>query len=85
MQRFKSIILPMQGHNKKELHWLYNTEYVAAPEIGGTDFAENEKVFSYRSLRFWFEGTGIRNTGNLILYVEIPPVKTDIAPDESVL
>ena len=26
MQRFKKILLPMQGHNKNELHWLYNTK-----------------------------------------------------------
>lgn len=25
MKRFRSIILPMQGHSKSQLHWLYNT------------------------------------------------------------
>ena len=37
MQRFKSIILPMQGKNKSNLHWLYNT---------ATDI-ELTKIFSF--------------------------------------
>lgn len=65
MQRFKSIILPMQGHAKSELHWLYNAKYTANTDL-------EEKVFSYRSLRFWFGGTSFRNSEKLLLFVEIP-------------
>lgn len=65
MQRFKSIILPMQGHAKSELHWLYNEKY-------NQNSNEKEKVFSYSSLRFWFSGTSFRNSEKLLLFVEIP-------------
>lgn len=62
MQRFKSIILSMQGKNKSNLHWLYNTSSDIEPL----------KIFSYCSMRFWFNGTSYRNSEKLLLYVEIP-------------
>lgn len=62
MQRFKRIILGMQGRNKKDLHWLYNTRSEEEPP----------HVFQYSSLRFWFGGTGCRTSEKLILYVGIP-------------
>lgn len=86
MQRFKSIIIPMQGHAKSELHWLYNSKYVANP-----DLEEKEKVFSYFSLRFWFGGGSFRNSEKLLLLVEIPipsvktATNTDKIPIESYL
>lgn len=81
MQRFKSIILPMQGKNKSNLHWLYNT---------ATDI-ELTKIFSYCSLRFWFEGTSHRNSEKLLLYVEFPASfalelsENDVIPVENYL
>lgn len=66
MQRFKSIIMPMHGHSKRELYWLYNTKFNMDSNYG--DF---ENIFEYSSLKFWFEGTGPRNTEKLNLYVEI--------------
>lgn len=81
MKRFKSIILSMQGKNKSNLHWLYNT---------ATDI-EKEKVFSYGSLRFRFEGTSHRNSEKLLLQVEIPALfasatsKEDAIPVENYL
>ena len=86
MQRFKSIILPMQGHTKSELQWLYNTKYTANSYL-----QEKEKVFSYRSLLFWFGGTSFRNSEKLLLFVEIPVSfagtvsDTDEVPTESYL
>lgn len=62
MRRFKSIMLPLQGKNKNNLHWLYNT---------ATDI-ELPKIFSRGSLRFWFEGTSHRNSEKLLLNIEIP-------------
>lgn len=81
MQRFKSIILPMQGKNKSNLHWLYNT----AADI------ELTKIFSYCSLRFWFEGTSHRNSEKLLLHVEFPALfavelsENDVIPVENYL
>lgn len=72
MQRFKSIILPMQGKNKSNLHWLYNTEWKA-------DVDSEEKIFSYGSLRFWFSGTSYRNSEKLLMFVEIPLPMTETA------
>ena len=65
MQRFKSIILPMQGQSKSKLHWLYDDVY-------SPYHPEAEKIFTYGNLRFRFEGTGYRNSEKLLLYVEIP-------------
>jgi len=67
MQRFKSIILPMQGHNKSELHWLYNTRYTKIE-----DEEEPPLIFSYSKLKFWFSGTSYRSSEKLLLYVQIP-------------
>ena len=65
MQRFKKILLPMQGHNKNELHWLYNTKQSPVDE-------EPPLIFDYLKLRFWFAGTGRRNSEKLLLYIRIP-------------
>ncbi len=62
MQRFKRIILPMQGHNKSDLHWLYNTRSELEPPL----------IFNYCSLKFWFSGTGYRTSEKLLLYIQIP-------------
>ena len=62
MQRFKKIILPMQGHNKKDLHWLYNTASDNEPPL----------IFNYCNLKFWFGGTSYRSSEKLFLYVQIP-------------
>lgn len=62
MQSFKRIILPMQGHNKSDLHWLYNTRSEDDPPL----------VFSYSKLKFWFGGTGYRSSEKLLLYIQIP-------------
>ncbi len=64
MNRFKSIIMSCRGKSKTFLHWLYNTH--------SDDDDEDEKVFDYRDLRFWFSGTGFRNTEKLIMYIGIP-------------
>ncbi len=68
MQRFKSIILVMQGHSKRDLHWLYNTRSEDEPPL----------VFSYSKLKFWFGGTSYRSSEKLSLYVQIP---TDLVGD----
>ena len=62
MQRFKRIILPMQGHNKSDLHWLYNTRSDLEPPL----------IFQLNNLKFWFCGTGHRSSEKLLLYVRIP-------------
>lgn len=62
MQNFKRIILPMQGHSKNDLHWLYNTRCVDDPPL----------IFRYFDFQFWFEGTSYRSCEKLLLYVQIP-------------
>ena len=62
MKNFKKIILPMQGHNKSDLHWLYNTRSEDEPPL----------IFSYSKLKFWFGGTSYRSSEKLLLYVQIP-------------
>lgn len=62
MQRFKRIILPMQGHNKSSLHWLYNIKSDYEPPL----------IFEYEQLQFSFSGTGYRTSGKLLMYVSIP-------------
>ena len=63
MNKFKSLIMGCQGKSKTFLHWLYNTH---------SEYDEDEKVFEYKDLIFWFRGTGFRNTEKLILNVGIP-------------
>jgi len=64
MNKFKSIILTYHGKSKTFLHWLYNTH----SEIDD----EEEKIFEYKELTFWFSGTGFRNTEKMMLYIGIP-------------
>ena len=52
----------MQGHNKSDLHWLYNTRSENEPPL----------IFSYSKLKFWFSGTSYRSSEKLLLYVQIP-------------
>lgn len=74
MQRFKRMILPMQGHSKKDLHLLYNTR---------SDI-ELPKVFSYSTLKFRFGGTSYRTSEKLLMYVEIPgSLLGDSVPEDS--
>ena len=63
MNKFKSLIMSCHGKSKTLLHWLYNTH---------SDYDEDEKVFEYKELIFWFNGTGFRNTERLILNIGIP-------------
>lgn len=64
MNRFKSILMSLQGKSKTELHWLYNTN------TNNPD--EEEKTFSHKDMSFWFQGTGFRNSEKLLLFVAIP-------------
>lgn len=74
MQNFKRIILNMQGHNKKDLHWLYNTKTEE----------EEQKIFSHKELKFWFSGTSYRTSEKLLLFVEIPgSFLGDSVPEDS--
>ena len=62
MDRFKKIILPMQGHSKSDLHWLYNTRSENEPPL----------VFNYSNLEFWFEGTSYRSSEKMLLNIRVP-------------
>lgn len=73
MNKFKSIIMSYQGKSKTFLHWLYNTHV--------DDDDEDEKVFKYKELTFWFGGTGFRNTEKMILHIGIPEKYFDYGPD----
>lgn len=64
MNRLKRILISMQGKSKTELHWLYNTS--------ANDPDEEEKIFSYKDMNFWCQGTGFRNSERLLLFVAIP-------------
>lgn len=86
MKRFKSIILPMQNKNKSNLMWLYNDKCHT-----DLDKQEKEKIFSYHSMKFWFDGATSRTPEKLFLYIEIPfqlafeLKKTDAIPIETYL
>ena len=64
MNRLKRILISMQGKSKTELHWLYNTS--------ANDPDEEEKIFTYKDMNFWCQGTGFRNSERLLLFVAIP-------------
>lgn len=66
MKRFKSIILPFQGKNKSNLHWLYNIQY------NHTLDEQEEKKFSYNNLKFWYGGIDRRNSEKLLMFISIP-------------
>ena len=63
MNKFKSVIMSCQGKNKSFLHWLYNTH---------ADDEDEEKMFAYKELSFWFKGTGFRNPEKMFLNIGIP-------------
>lgn len=52
----------MQGHNKGDLYWLYNTRSENEPPL----------IFNHGSLHFWFSGTSFRSSEKLLLYIQIP-------------
>ena len=63
MQRFKRIILPMQGHSKSDLHWIYNTrseDIVKLFENIGKNKIILAKCFGENALR-WGIKNGIRS------------------------
>lgn len=62
MKLFKKIALPLQGHNKESLHWLYDTKTSDEPP----------KIFHFNNLKFWFGGSSNRSTEKMHLFVEIP-------------
>ena len=64
MNRLKRILISMQGKSKTELHWLYNTS--------ANDPDEEGKIFTYKDMNFWCQGTGFRNSERLLLFVAIP-------------
>lgn len=66
MKKFKNIIMPMQGHNKSNLMWLYSTTIKQELE-GKADLS-----FNYNELVFSFGGTSFRNSEKLLLYIELP-------------
>ena len=63
MNKLKSVIMSCQGKNKSCLHWLYNTHACDDDE---------EKVFTYKEISFWFRGTGFRNPEKMFLCIGIP-------------
>ncbi len=62
MNKFKSVIMSCQGKNKSFLHWLYNTH---------ADDEDEEKMFKYKEMSFWFRGTGFRNPEKMFLCIGI--------------
>lgn len=64
MKKFKRLLLSCHGKNKSSLHWLYNTHSVDPDEL--------EKIFTYRDLQFYFEGTGFRTPERLLFFIRIP-------------
>lgn len=72
MNRFKGMMNIMQGKNKTVLFELYQIKHFSK---GAAEYhvAEMEDpIFAYRDLRFWFAGTGRRNSEKLLLFMEIP-------------
>ena len=62
MNKFKSVIMSCQGKNKSFLHWVYNTH---------ADDEDEEKMFKYKEMSFWFRGTGFRNPEKMFLCIGI--------------
>ncbi|MBR4733928.1 MAG: hypothetical protein IK081_14295 [Lachnospiraceae bacterium] len=67
MKKFKSIMLGLQAQSKSFLNRLYVDHYSSDPEA-----IEDEKVFTYRSLGFWFQGTGRRNAEKVLMMIALP-------------
>lgn len=67
MKNFKSIMLGMQAQSKSFLNRLYVDHYSSDPEA-----IEDEKVFTCRSLDFWFQGTGRRNAEKVLMMIALP-------------
>lgn len=66
MKKFKSIMMPLQGHSKSGLIWLYTT-------TKEDDYNNNTNLeFKYNELVFSFAGTSFKNSEKLILYIELP-------------
>ncbi|MBQ9488512.1 MAG: hypothetical protein IKO03_03850 [Lachnospiraceae bacterium] len=73
MKDFKKIMLGMQAQSKTYLSRLYVDKFTKNPEL-----LEDEKIYIYRSLSFWFQGTGWRNAEKIIMMVLLP-VKASVA------
>lgn len=67
MKKFKSIMLGLQAQSKSFLNRLYVDHYSSDPEA-----IEDEKVFTCRSLGFWFQGTGRRNAEKVLMMIALP-------------
>ena len=67
MRDFKSIILKLQAQSKNNLNRLYVDKFSTDPEA-----IEDEKVFIYNSMSFWFQGTGRRNAERVLMMVALP-------------
>lgn len=76
MRYFKKIMLGMQGQNKTNLHWLYNEVFTDA--MANPNYDSKQKIFNFRSMDFWFQGTGWRSAEKIIMMVALPtPAKKE--------
>lgn len=62
MRKFKNLIMTMQGKNKNNLIWLYNSPCGQEKNLN----------FVYNNLVFYFGGTSARNSEKLLLYIDLP-------------
>ena len=69
MNDFKKIMLGLQAQSKAYLNRMYTDYFSSDPEA-----IEDEKVFYYGSMEFWFQGTGKRNTERILMMIALPVI-----------
>lgn len=73
MNKFKSIMMSRHGEPKEMLRWLYVDKQVYNSGVRSSEqYIEDEKVYHFRELSFWFTGTGFRTPEKLVMFAAIP-------------
>lgn len=72
MERFKSIIISLQGKNKTTLFDLYSVKHFSKSQTPFHTAEMKKKIYKYCNLQFYFGGSSHRSAEKLSLYIEIP-------------
>lgn len=73
LNKFKSIMMGLHGEPKEKLRWLYVDKQVYNSSVRSSEqYVEEERIYHYRELSFWFTGTGFRTPEKLVMFVAVP-------------
>lgn len=73
MNKFKSIMMSLHGEPKEKLRWLYVDKQVYNSSVRSSEqYVEEERIYHYQELSFWFMGTGARTPERLVIFVAVP-------------